>query len=272
MSTRNNTMYTTFNYEQCKELKTQNDAIRASDDENNYINREVNQTHVNKIKASMPGCLPNLPAILINVENNHILDGQHRVTAFLQSIDEGNTPENAELSVKLIKVTAEREREIIRECNVYVSPWNSRNYLTHAENMNRDVSKIIAFAGDKTRLLTGSGRPKVTLCCLYVKGETDKIIKSAESLANLTVTDEELEFAETLYNETSEIFDIIQADAKIQETSFISVWRTMRSSFPFEAWITGFKKFKNDFIRNKPRKKYDWELYIGKVELWLTRQ
>jgi hypothetical protein len=265
-------MYTTFNYEQCKELKTQNDAIRASDDENNYINREVNQTHVNKIKASMPGCLPNLPAILINVENNHILDGQHRVTAFLQSIDEGNTPENAELSVKLIKVTAEREREIIRECNVYVSPWNSRNYLTHAENMNRDVSKIIAFAGDKTRLLTGSGRPKVTLCCLYVKGETDKIIKSAESLANLTVTDEELEFAETLYNETSEIFDIIQADAKIQETSFISVWRTMRSSFPFEAWITGFKKFKNDFIRNKPRKKYDWELYIGKVELWLTRQ
>jgi hypothetical protein len=263
-----NREYTYFSYEQCKELLIQ----REHDFGTEYINRELNKAHISKIKSSMPECLKTLPPILVNLRTKHVLDGQHRLSAFVSAIESKKMRDTELLAVKLINVSKEEETEIKRACNTNTKQWNIKDYIRNSQEINGHVTRIMEFSQGKTRLLTKSG-PKSRLCCVYVCGCSDAFLKDPVKLSELEITDYNLELADKLYTEITSIFEalsFVDVDTNV-EASLITVWRKRRHEFPMDKWIKGFKRKKHDVRNENPRKIKQWDKLIDSVAYYITR-
>jgi hypothetical protein len=263
-----NREYTYFSYEQCKELLIQ----REHDFGTEYINRELNKTHMNKIKNSMPGCLKTLPPILVNRRTKHVLDGQHRLAAFVSAIESKKMPNTELLPTRLINVSKEEETEIKRACNTNTKQWSIRDFIRNSQEVNGHVTRILEFSQNRARLLSNSG-PKSRLCCYYVCGCSDAFLKDPIKLEELEITDYTLESADQLYTEITSIFealDFVDVETNV-EVSLLLIWKKRRHEFPMDKWIKGFKRKKHDIRNENPRKIKQWDKLIDSVAYYITK-
>jgi hypothetical protein len=256
------TEFTTFNLAQCKEYQTQSAAFNER-----YFNRPLKKSQIKKIYDAMPECLPLLPAILVNVNTKHILDGQHRVAAFVKAMEDQKIPSNSTLTVKLINVTQDEELKIIKSCNGTSSVWSINVRSAKAENGH--VNRVLAFSNGRSRL-QANGKPKVNLCFQYVCGCSESFIKDNKSLEDFEVSDYNLELAARLYTEITSIFDVLDFSEVAQEKPFIAVWRANRNKMSMNEWLRGFRKKKNDIRTAMPKTVKEWTLHLDSVRLYVN--
>lgn len=95
----------------------------------NPFNRKTNESHLRQIKRDMLVSLSDFPAIVINVITGNLIDGQHRVRAFLQLVKSGQLPEDAKLDVKLVEIENEEEFKTIININTNSKNWSIDDYI-----------------------------------------------------------------------------------------------------------------------------------------------
>jgi hypothetical protein len=260
--------FTLLSYDQCKEFVTQREHELGTE----YFNRDIKKAHVKRISETMPDSLKTMSPILVNTRTGHVLDGQHRITAFILAIDEERIGNTELLPARLVNVPKEEELKIIKACNVNVVTWGIKDHVRSSQEENPHIRRVMAFAQGRSRLLAKSG-PKASMCFMYVCGCSESFIKDSAKLADFEVSNYNLELAATLYTEITSIFDALDfdnADTNV-EKPLVNVWRTRRHEFPMDKWIQGFKKFKTKIKSMHPKKVNDWNSALDTVGYYLTR-
>lgn len=127
-----------------RELRATRSAAEAANFNFNGYNRSVNQAHVRELKKSilMNGMLV---AVTVNTRTNNVLDGQHRISAIRELLNDGMISEGYPVPVDFVDVPASDETRVIIETNgnhkarttedeiEYRIKLGDRNYTTLAD-------------------------------------------------------------------------------------------------------------------------------------------
>jgi hypothetical protein len=242
-------------------------------------NRTLNYNNVKEKEIEFKKHSRFLNEITVNIETNNILDGQHRVKAYLNLIEKQEIPNFTKLDVKYIKLNNISELEYCIDVNSSSHNWRNIDFIETNKSLNKytDVyNKLDAlfqnaprlkFEKNKTLISTiGAPRQKayrrVLLMLKYrkgIKGFNIKNINNEFRLGKLLITDEEITFANTIIQELTQILDTIGYGAPSGLESLVKSWIEIRDDYAFHKWLKAFK-CKGDNIARQPKdRKGDWD-------------
>lgn len=102
--------YISLDYERLKSLTDESRKVRG--------NRMIDENHLKSFKSYSEQRLRNMPAITVNERTGRLIDGQHRVLAIVEMIEEGILPKDFRFDAMLIDIPEEDERtEVIKANN-----------------------------------------------------------------------------------------------------------------------------------------------------------
>lgn len=102
--------YISLDYEGLKSLTDESRKVRG--------NRMIDENHLKSFKSYSEKQIRNMPAITVNSRTGRLIDGQHRVLAIVEMIEEGILPKDFRFDAMLIDIPEEDERtEVIKANN-----------------------------------------------------------------------------------------------------------------------------------------------------------
>lgn len=196
----------------------------------NNRNRELDNAHLKDIKRQMSESFDTMPPITINSLTLHIIDGQHRLEAFKQLIEEGVFPPSTTIAVMFVEIPLEKELDAIIEAQAHNRSWQQADYI-HSFIKNGNQNYISLDDWCRVHSLTANpkdpSRPKYRYGAIMMKGSQ---ARATLNDGTFTVTDEELLEANKTHDE---VVDIINAmGISITGTSLenmLSSWRKHRN-------------------------------------------
>ncbi len=226
----------------------------------NQQNRKVDAKHVAKIKKGYIESIEYLPPITVNSTTGNVIDGQHRLQAFLELIEEGNLPKDATILVRFIEADEKDERKLIIDANTKTKNWNQNDFVNSYTSVNANYSKLTEWCLSH-RLCHNEGKPIYRYASAIIKGKSSGTkLKKGE----FEITEEELNKAENNYNEVSSIIDkaSLSTTGAYIESLAIS-WLTNKN------WLLkGFGNFDNilAFLEKKKQSLIWGKKYSGKKD------
>ena len=221
------------------------------------LNRPIEPAHVNELynvilkEGYDQDIVFKSGEAIVNPLNNHIIDWQHRIKAYLKAIENNKLNPNAKLRVVFEPHDSMKDEvEAIIAYNSKSSNWKLDTYInSHIEHEKLndccgDFTKLDNFA--KTHILCYDDknmRPKYTYAATIIKGSRQR-----EDLRKgiWSVTDDELKFGDTIHNELVQIrarYEMPMIGPDIE--GMASEWRKNRDSIDLE-----------QFLKYKPRVKH----------------
>lgn len=99
-----------IDYEGLKSLTDESRKVRG--------NRMIDENHLKLFKSYSEKQIRRMPPIIVNSRTGRLIDGQHRVLAIVELIEEGKLPKDFIFDVMLIDIPEEDERtEVIKANN-----------------------------------------------------------------------------------------------------------------------------------------------------------
>lgn len=220
MSNNVHTIYTINDVNEMKKFKFLNE------------NREVNNSHVNKIKTAMKNG-EDVGNIEIELNSNFILDGQHRLNAAIQLNEVG-----VQCPIHVIYVDLNGNKEkmidfIIKKNNTALK-WKTMDYAKSRRLFNQDYQKLIQWADehDLCHVTSKNGKVnvKINMAGYLLKGTAfnpSQITKDKFYLRN-----GEIEKANEVHEELKFLFNNIvnytSENINRDRGAFIAAYRTYR--------------------------------------------
>ena len=104
-----NRKYVSIGYEDLKSL---------TDDSRKVIgNRRIDENHLKSFKSYSEQQIRRMPAITVNSRTGRLIDGQHRVLAIVEMIEEGILPKDFRFDAMLIDIPEEDELTEVMDAN-----------------------------------------------------------------------------------------------------------------------------------------------------------
>lgn len=156
-----------------------------------------------------------LERVKINLQTMNVIDGQHRVLAFIKNMERGNG-EGLYLEVQFLNISYEKELEMITDLNRYNDNWKMTDYIQ--KGVQSGLKPFIDFVqfAENTPLCHSTddnGKKTVqyvnTARCLYGK-RVDAGIKGL----TLELTKEQLTFGAKVANEINQILNLTGYEVK----------------------------------------------------------
>lgn len=254
-------------------------------------NRDINKTNVKdkEIEFLKHGCFLN--EITINIDNNHILDGQHRIQAYLNLIEKNQIPSTTLLDVKYIKLYDISEIDYCKDINSSAKIWKAEDFVNRNKesgiyiNLYPKLEKLFQSAPaleyePKKNLICklGSKRQKayrrLLILLKYHKGDKFNIksIRKEFDDGTLIITDNDIQRAQTLITELTTILNTIGCGNPSGLEDIARCWINRREDYSFQEWIYAFKK-KYETIRTLPKnKKSEWDIIFNEADLYLRKK
>lgn len=238
----------------------------------NQKNRPVQPNHVNhfveeltKIKDTLEAnhSLPafNVIPIIVNGNTGNVLDGQHKLAAYLKAIEKGIIPSDIKICVGFYDCSEKEEPSIIIKLNEKSKNWSlvdfvgfywyegNENYriLTHFAKNHR-MCRAPKVEEGEVEVDENTHWPKIqglnlryAACFLKLKNQNSNLKKGL-----FKVTEEDLKMGNIIYAEISEILHYVYGYEKVDESleSLISMWAEFRD-------CTTLKKVKSKLNNNK---------------------
>ena len=101
--------YVSLDYEGLKSLTDESRKVRG--------NRMIDENHLKSFKSYSEKRLRSMPAIIVNSRTGRLIDGQHRVRAIVEMIEEGILPKDFRFDAMLIDIPEEDERTEVINAN-----------------------------------------------------------------------------------------------------------------------------------------------------------
>lgn len=247
-------------------------------------NRTINKTNIkDKEKDFLKyGCFLN--EITINYENNHVLDGQHRLEAFKNLYKKGLIPENSVIRIKYIKLHGISEIEYCKGTNTTTKTWKSIDYINtnkalgiytdiypQLEKLIKNAPKLQYSADFSILGRINSKRQcafrRLLVLLKYQKGERFNKRQIVQDFDNgiLEITDTNIQRAKILVTELTDILNTLSCGSVYCLEDVAQIWIDNREDYSFEQWIKGFKKGYNTIIRLPKNNKTDWIHIINTI-------
>lgn len=241
-------------------------------------NREINKTNVNDKKREFLKHNCFLNEITINIDNYHILDGQHRIKAYLELIEKNEIPNTTLLNVKYIKLYGISEIDYCKDINSSAKIWKTEDFINRNKETGIysdlyskldalfDFAKPLKYDPTKTLIHKISGTRQRAYRRLLVLLKYNRGVKFNGKLmvrefndGTLKITDDEIEKAKILITELTEILDIICWGSPCGLEDIAKTWIEVRDEFPFQQWKNVFKKKYDSIIRMPKNNKREWD-------------
>ena len=226
-------------------------------------NRLIDKRHLEEIKKQVLKSLGVMPPIVVNVITGVIIDGQHRYEAYKQLIEAGLLPADTKLQVMFVSISPEEELETIINSQIHARKWSPWDYIRSYVEAGND-SYIILDAWCKTHAVCMEGeKTKPRYAAAMMKGRN---CQTELTNGSFTVTNEEVENAENIYNEIITICDILNIGTTGTwfEAMIIS-WYRNRKLHTFDVWRNMIKKRKERLISYPKQKVKDWEAIFSQL-------
>lgn len=232
----------------------------------NGVNRDVNSCLVSKYAKTMKDeGVDNFVPIMVNAETNNVLDGQHRVKAFIKAIENGWLDPNATLSAKYIyKADEESEVKQIINYNNEQSHWSLEHYIkSYIKQGNENYIKLNNFCETHILCKAKSGHNNARYGYAIITGEAG----GAKLKGGLvTISDEQIKIGEVVHNEIFEIFKILGLGTTGNTVeAFALAWHDNREVYSFKEWTKAFKKNKNKILLRKDRPGFTWKDELNRI-------
>ena len=101
--------YVSLGYEGLKSLADESRKVSG--------NRMIDERHLKSFKSYSEERIRNMPVIIVNERTGRLIDGQHRVRAFVEMIEEGILPKDFRFDAMLIDIPEEDERTFVMKAN-----------------------------------------------------------------------------------------------------------------------------------------------------------
>ena len=98
-----------LDYEGLKSLTDESRKVRG--------NRMIDENHLKSFKSYSEKQIRNMPALIVNSRTGRLIDGQHRVLAIVEMIEEGILPKDFIFDAMLIDIPEEDERTEVMNAN-----------------------------------------------------------------------------------------------------------------------------------------------------------
>ena len=181
----------------------------------NQENRKVDARHIARIKKDWIKSKDFMPPITINQITNNIIDGQHRLQAFIELVDEGKLPSDSKILVRFINVEPSKEKQIIIDSNTKSKNWKQSDYIDSYSESKEAYKNLIEWCSNHPLCIDKKGKIKPRYGAAMIKGKgCGGMLKNGK----FTVTDDELKNAEATYNELLQIIEILGLE---QQGSYI---------------------------------------------------
>ena len=98
-----------LDYEGLKSLTDESRKVRG--------NRMIDENHLKSFKSYSEKQIRSMPPIIVNSRTGRLIDGQHRVLAIVEMIEEGILPKDFRFDAMLIDIPEEEERKEVINAN-----------------------------------------------------------------------------------------------------------------------------------------------------------
>lgn len=236
----------------------------------NKENRVLNRGHVERIKRQFLNSYDTMPAITVNTVTRHIIDGQHRCTAWWDLYKSGQLPSDSLLKVMYVEIPVEKEREAIIDANTNSKNWSLDDYINSYIKQNI-ISYVKLDEWCKSHSLSSdSGKSKYRYGSAMMTGK-----RCSNDLKNglFTFTEEELQRADEVHAELLEIVELLEMKGKGNWIESLAVsWITVRTQHDFRTWIKEFKAKKQSLLKLPKDNSKDWENIFAQVHLAIDKK
>lgn len=246
----------------------------------NNGNRALNLRHLNKIKGQFIENLDMIPPITVNARTNNVLDGQHRLKAFLSLVDDQMLPEDSRIKVMFVDIPADEEKDAIIEANTNSKNWGIDDYInTYTKAGYSDYAKLDNWCRAHS------------LCCDVTKdketGETNTVCRYRAGAAIITgrrciselkkatfsFTDDEAKEADIIHTEMIKIAELFNLKGKGPWMESLAIsWHGARKQHPFNVWMKEFRSKKSRFMKMPKDNSKDWESIFGQIHFALDKK
>jgi hypothetical protein len=192
-------------------------------------NRHIDKKHVKKLKGDFLITRLIAPCI-VNMQTLNILDGQHRITAYKELLEEGKC-DGINLKVVYSNLSLEDELKKVKPLNCDVKKWTLKDFVESSIDTENPVSIALCKMASEHPLLhsvtkKGNVKPKLryAMACVYGRNITTDIKKGM-----IGITDEMVGSAQVIANESYQIFLALHQPSNSWVEYMIQAWHAMRN-------------------------------------------
>ena len=239
----------------------------------NQSNRQYNHGHLGKIKEQWKTNAEMMPAIQVNVLTNHVIDGQHRLRAYQELIEDGALSADTKIKVEFYEVSLNEEKEEIINANTHSKNWSLDDYIRSYIKDN-----MLPYCNLQEWCITHP------LCYKYTKDnetkEQTKDFKYRYAASILTgrrcqgelksgtfnFSDEDVKNGEDVHAEMLEIIEVLGKKGYGAWIESLAVsWYEYRNMHPFKVWLKEMKAKKNKLQRMPSDNSSEWNAIFNTV-------
>lgn len=241
----------------------------------NPENRDIDSTkhrgHITNIKEMCRDSLATMPPIIVNAVTGNIVDGQTRTKALTELFNEGVIDRNTPIQIQYISVPKDEEITLIRKLCSGHKDWSVEDFIqSYFKGGSPDYKMLIEFC--KNHMLTSSnGKLKFRYGAALLNPNYDR-----DSLKNgkLTVTEEDLEYGETVHQELCQILEVLDLleKPKYWIESLAKVWQSYRDRYDFKTWLKVIKKRKDYIKKHSASNQKEWNEIFSCLITWKEKQ
>ena len=179
-------------------------------------NREVNQAHVNHIKEFITdndkgAALSHMGTVIVSIKSRNLLDGQHRVQACLELLEEKVLSPTDTLPFQWIWCADESEEyEEIKRFNNTGKRWTSWDYFRGNKMLNENYRRLESFIKECPKL-RGKNSTRPAYALLFGKSYN----RADFNAGKFTMTEEDRQRGLKMYNEIERLTTYLKAPEKI---------------------------------------------------------
>lgn len=204
-------------------------------------NRAIRPLHVKEIKkAILEG--KKMPNIIVDLQSKKVIDGQHRLEAVRQILEEGG-----KASIRVVFENCETEvsaMEFAHDINANQKGWTDKDYVNYWKDKKDVYNRLVEFAKEhslcygvsKTGKSKGEKNLKLTTAARLIMGPSFQ--RSAIRDGKFTAKDRDFARANQYHDELKKI---LMKVGKVTEEKNLP---NMGNSF--ESMITGWINFRNE--------------------------
>lgn len=229
----------------------------------NSENRLVNHGHKNKIKRQMELSLDYFAPITVNEITSNVIDGQHRLVAFKELIDEGKLPGDSTLDIKYLNIPLDKEKEAIVNANINNKNWSLDDYIFSFSKKNNNYSLLIDWCSNHPLCIGKGNKFKYRYGAAMLVGKgCNKELKDGSFI----ISQEDLNRGEIVHDELVDILEIL---GKKQTNPFIEAlavsWISVRHLHPYSEWRKEIKNKKNMLMKKPSENQKEWNEIFGTI-------
>lgn len=234
----------------------------------NPANRILNKRHVDDfydsircdydmlVKYDVPVVFDGVP-IYVNPKTMNVLDGQHRLTAFLRAVTGGMIPPNSCIVVMFLECDPDAEILKIQQFNTKAKNWVTGDFVRACMTAGLDSYKKLYDFTSSHSICWNKNTLLYSYAHLFLKGTLGDIsIREGQFF----VTDEEIALGHTIHEEIVKLREILGITTKNNQLQrMIIVWRRRRDT------ISVNDVMKASHLFNGANTVSDWENFFQAV-------